>query len=92
MRLLPRTTKGKVMALLFAPWALFVLALIILVVYWEWMSYALAALFVFYGGAVVLLGLGLFLYLFLRRNKLAAFWPGWRGVVDRGGRPDPRER
>ena len=92
MRLLPRTTKGKVLALLFVPWALFVLGLIILVVYWEWMSYVLTGLLVFYGVAVVLLGSGLVIYLFWRRRKLTAFWTGWRDVVDPDGRLDPPER
>ncbi len=92
MRLLPRTTKGKVLTLFFVPWALFALGLIILVAYWEWMSYVLTGLLVFYGVVVVLLGSGLFIYLFWRRRKLAAFWTGWRDVVDPDGRLDPPER
>ena len=92
MRLLPRTTKGKVLALLFVPWSLFVLGLIILVIYWEWMSYVLIGMLVVYGVVVVLLGSGFFTYLFWRRRKLAVFLTGWRDVIDPGGRLDPPDR
>lgn len=89
MRLLPRTFKGKVLAALFVSEALFFVALILLVAYWEWMSYLLVGLFVFYGVVVALLTAGLFAYLCWRRRKLGAFWIGWRDEADTDGLLDP---
>ena len=85
MRLLPRTLKGKVLAAILVPGALFFVVLILLLAYWEWMSYVLIGLFVFYGVIVALLTAGLFVYLCWRRRKVGAVWTGWRDSTDAGG-------
>ena len=76
-RIIPGTLKGKILAALFAVVALVVLALALLVVFWTWLSWVLAAAFVLYGAVVVLLALGLLGYLVWNRRKLTALRLDW---------------
>ncbi len=76
-RLVPRTLKGKIQAALFAPWAALAAALVLLVVFWPWLSYALAALFALVGALAALAALAAAGYVVWRRRKLAALRVDW---------------
>ena len=76
-RIIPRTLKGKILAALLAVATLVVLALVLLVVFWTWLSWVLVAAFVLYGAVVVLLALGLLGYLVWNRRKLTALRLDW---------------
>lgn len=76
-RIIPRTLKGKILAALLAVITLVVLALVLLVVFWPWLSWVLVAAFVLYGAVVVLLAVGLLGYLVWNRRKLTALRMDW---------------
>ena len=77
MSLVPRTLKGKILAASIALAALFTVAVALLVVFWAWLSYVLAAAFALYGALITLAGTGLAAYLVWRRHKLTALRLDW---------------
>lgn len=76
-RIIPRTLKGKILAALLGVAIGAILGLVLLVVFWTWLSWVLIAAFVLYGAVVVLLALGLLVYLVWRRHKLWALRLDW---------------
>ena len=77
MRIVPHTLKGKVLAALLGLAALLTLALVLLVVFWTWLSYVLVAVLMLYGFVITLLAVGLFVYLVWKRRKLTALRLDW---------------
>ena len=77
MSLVPPTLKGKVLAASIALIALFAVAVALLVVFWAWLSYVLAAALALYGALITLAGAGLAAYLVWRRRKLTALRIDW---------------
>ncbi|MYD92518.1 MAG: hypothetical protein F4Y02_02250 [Chloroflexi bacterium] len=76
-RIIPRTLKGKILAALLGLAAVAILGLVLLVVFWTWLSWVLVAAFVLYGAVVVLLAVGLLGYLVWKRQKLTALRLDW---------------
>lgn len=76
-RIVPSTLKGKILAALLCLAAVTILGLVLLVVFWTWLSWVLVAAFVLYGVVVVLLALGLLGYLVWKRHKLTALRLDW---------------
>ena len=71
-RLRPHTVKGWVRFAVLAPSALVVIALVLLVVFWSVLWYALAAAFALFGALVVLLFVAFVVYAVTRRRHLLA--------------------
>ena len=76
-RIIPRTLKGKILAALLGLAAVAILGIVLLVVFWTWLSWVLVAAFVIYGAVVVLLAVGLLGYLVWKRQKLTALRLDW---------------
>lgn len=76
-RIIPRTLKGKILAALLGLAAVVILGLVLLVVFWTWLSWVLVAAFVLYGAVVALLAVGLLGYLVWNRQKLTALRLDW---------------
>ncbi|MDE2769079.1 MAG: hypothetical protein OXO54_06605 [Chloroflexota bacterium] len=76
-RIVPSTLKGKILAALLALSVVTILGLVLLVVFWTWLSWILVAAFVLYGAVVMLLTLGLLGYLVWNRQKLTALRLDW---------------
>ena len=76
-RIIPRTLKGKILAALLGVAIGAILGLVLLAVFWTWLSWVLVAAFVLYGAVVVLLALGLLVYLVWKRHKLTALRLDW---------------
>lgn len=85
-RIVPRTLKGKILAVLLGVLAVAVLGIVLLVVFWTWLSWALVAGFIFCGAVVVLLASGLLVYLVRQRRKLVALRVDW---IDREAQDNP---
>jgi len=76
-RIIPRTLKGKILAALLGVAIGAILGLVLLVVFWTWLSWVLVAAFVLYGAVVTLLAVGLLGYLVWNRQKLTALRLDW---------------
>lgn len=85
-RIIPSTLKGKILAALLGLAVGVILGLLLLVVFWTWLSWVLVAAFVLCGALVVLLAAGLLIYLLRQRQKLAALRVNW---IDRDAATGP---
>lgn len=78
-RLRPHTVKGWVRFAVLAPPLLLVTALVLLVVFWSVLWYALAGAFALFGALVVLLFVAFVVYVVTRRRQLLAVFRGPKG-------------
>ena len=76
-RIVPSTLKGKILATVSGLLAVAVLTLVLLIVFWTWLSWVLVAAFILCGAVVVLLAAGLLVYFVKRRRKLTALRVNW---------------
>lgn len=76
-RIVPSTLKGKILAALVGLVAVAILGLVLLVVFWTWLSWVLVAAFILVGAVVVLLAAGLLVYFLRQRRKLSALRVNW---------------
>lgn len=79
-RLRPHTVKGWVRFAVLAPPVLLVTALVLLVVFWSVLWYALAAAFALFGALVVLLFVAFVVYVVTRRRHLLAVFREPKGL------------
>jgi len=79
-RLRPHTVKGWVRFAVLAPSALVVIALVLLVVFWSVLWYALAGAFALFGALVVLLFVAFVGYVVTRRRQLLAVFREPKGL------------
>ena len=79
-RLRPQTVKGWVRFAVLAPPVLLVTVLVLLVVFWSVLWYALAAAFALFGALVVLLFVAFVVYVAMRRRSLLAVFREPKGL------------